>query len=185
MQILAGWLADRKRRAWIAAAAGGLVLLGADWWGRQARVWVVNTSAGPVVLVVDGRERMRLPPTSTETPGAGEGMRLSPGVHRVVVRGQAGAVDEMDISLSAGGSYLLAPGDTDQCFWIEHTAYGLAAPQLSPLRLLPREQRLWLIPDEVDAWFFPTPPPSDADRWSSGGTRTAVRQARCGFEPWR
>jgi hypothetical protein len=174
----------RHRRpllAGLAAAALGAWL----WFGRAPYLRVVNPHGELLLLVIDGKLRAELPPTSTETPGAGVELRLSPGSHRISIHTRANVpIDELTPVLFANARYLLVPGESDQCFWVEHTAYGQAAPRGPPLRRLPPEQRLWILPDEIDAWFFPTPPPS-SDRRSSGGTRTAVRQARCGFEPWR
>lgn len=181
------WLAPRWRRhrlRLLAAAALALlcVLL---WLERRPHLRVINTLSAPVRLLVDGRPLATIDPTSTETPGAGVELRLTSGFHKLTVQTPEGAlVDELNTALTANSSYLLSPGDSDQCFWIEHTAYGQAQPEMPPLRRLVPEQRLWVIPDQVDAWFFPTPPPSP-DKRSSGGTRTAIRQARCGFDPWR
>jgi len=177
------WWALHRRRV---LAATVVALVGAAFWfERYPRLRVVNTRAEPLLLVVDGRRRVTLAPTSTESPDAGVELRLSPGFHKLAAFTLAGEpVDELSPNFPPNSSYLLAPGESDQCFWVEHTAYGQAQPELPPLRRLPPEQRLWPVPDEVDAWFFPTPPASQ-DRRSSGGTRTAVRQARCGFDPWR
>jgi hypothetical protein len=180
--LVARW--QRHRRVALALAA--VTLLGALLWaGRAPTLRLINPHGEPVLLLIDGKEWGWIPPSSTETPGAGRSLRLAPGLHKLTFRSASGApLDELQPDLYPSGHYLVAPGESDQCFWIEHTAYGQAQPQAPPLRKLPPEQRIWALPDEVDAWFFPTPPPS-SDRRSSGGTRTAVRQSRCGFEPWR
>lgn len=174
-----------RHRRHVLAAAAALVLALVWWFDRFARLHVVNTLADPVELRIDGRARAWLLPITSETPEAGVELRLRPGFHHIALVAPSGAtVEELDGNLPPHSRYLFAPSDGDQCFWVEHTAYGQALPTLPPSRPLPPEQRLWALPDEVDAWFFPTPPAS-SDRRSSGGTRTAVRQARCGFEPWR
>ncbi|MCS6901680.1 MAG: hypothetical protein RMJ98_18765 [Myxococcales bacterium] len=180
---LALWF-QRYRRPLLVGLA--VMALGVGpWWERAPRLRVVNPHGEPLRLIIDGKFRAELPPTSTETPGAGVELRLSPGTHRVTFQTQARVpVEELSLELFPNTRYLLVPGESDQCFWVEHTAYGQALLQGPPLRRLPPEQRLWVLPNEIDAWFFPTPPPS-SDRRSSGGTRTAVRQARCGFDPWR
>lgn len=177
------WARRHRRRL----QAGFALLLLAVWlWaGRAPHLRVVNPHGELLLLFVDGKLRAELPPTSTESPGAGLELRLAPGPHAISIRTRGNVpIDELRPELSPNTRYLLAPGESDQCFWIEHTAYGQALPQAPALRLLPPEERLWRLPDEIDAWFFPTPPPS-SDRRSSGGTRTAIRQARCGFDPWR
>jgi hypothetical protein len=180
-------LPERRRRIVKASPALPVLALAAlvFSWSRHASLRVVNTLADPLSLSIDARPAVMLPPVSAETPEAGVLFSLSPGEHHLVTRQADGSlVDELDVSLPANSTYLFAPALTDQCFWIEHTAYGQARPTRAPLKLLPREQRIWSMPDDVDAWFFPTPPSSALDRRSSGGTRTAVRQARCGFDPW-
>ena len=185
-----GWLRQRLPPLWrryrrhAYAALATLLLAIAVWFDRLARVRFVNTLADPLELRIDGRSRAWLPPTTTETPEAGIELRLGTGFHHLVLLNPAGVkVDELDANLPAHSRYLLAPSDSDQCFWVEHTAYGQAQALLPASRALPPEQRLWQLPNEIDAWFFPTPPAS-ADKRSSGGTRTAIRQARCGFDPW-
>lgn len=180
-------LVPRWRR-WRRHVIGGVLLLalgGGLWASRAPYFRVINPHAAPVLLFIDGKLRATLPPTSLETPGAGLELRLSPGPHNLLVRTQEGVLlEELSPHLAPNSRYLFVPGESDQCFWVEHTAYGQALPERPALRLLPSEQHLWTLPDEIDAWFFPTPPPS-SDRRSSGGTRTAIRQARCGFEPWK
>ena len=172
----------RYRRHTLALAVLALLSL-ALWFDRFARLRVINTLADPVELWVDGRARAWLLPVTTETPEAGFELRLSPGFHRLVLVTTAGVkLDELEANMPAHSRYLFAPSTSGQCFWVEHTAYGQARPTMPASRPLPPEQRLWLLPDEIDAWFFPTPPAS-ADRRSSGGHRTAIRQVRCGFEP--
>lgn len=178
---------ERQRQLRLLAASPLVALVALLLWrSRYPTLRVVNSTADPLLLIIDEKQRILLPPVSAETPEAGVVLRLSPGSHKLEALHEDGSsFDRLDVALPAASMYLMAPGMTDQCFWIQHTAYGQAKPTMPPLRLLPREQRIWAVPDEIDAWFFPTPAPSSLDRRSSGGTRTAIRQARCGFEPWR
>jgi hypothetical protein len=154
--------------------------------GRMVEVRVVNTTTGPLLVGLAGTQGVKVPPALVETPLAGVSLHLSPGrVHLVARDDRAGLVDEIERTLEPGGLYLYAPAVTDQCFFVEHTAYGQARPEAPPRRALVREERIWALPLPIDAWFVPSPPTSESDDRSSGGTRTAVRQARCGFEPWQ
>jgi hypothetical protein len=162
------------------------------WHQAQAKIFVVNTSDTPVMLIVDGVALGIVPIVSIETPDAASVFRVSPGTHRIQTHRASDdapddheIVDDLDLRLSWAGSYLFAPGITDQCFWIQHTAYGRARRTLPALRALERTQRVWPIPDDIDGWFVPNPPSNRLDHRSTGGTRTAIRQGRCGIEPWQ
>jgi hypothetical protein len=177
----------RRRQLIAGAAALPLVLIGTLIVSHERAVTLrtVNTLAEPLVLLVDGKQRAVLQPVSSETTEAGLALRLGPGWHRLTTLRLSGEeVENFEVHLPAATHHLYAPGSTEQCFWVEHVAYGQAEPRLPARRLLPREQRVWAIPDEIDAWFFPSPPASSVDHRSSGGTRTAIRQSRCGFDPW-
>jgi hypothetical protein len=151
----------------------------------RAELRFVNTHEEPLTVILDGKRKLSLSTVATETPDSGTSIRLSAGTHHLRTETPGGlVVDDMDLRVEAFTSYLVAPGHTDQCFFVEHTAYGAAKPRLEPLRELPREERIWALPEIVDAWFVPNPPPSADDKRSSGGVRTAIRQARCGFLPW-
>ena len=89
------------------------------------------------------------------------------------------------VRLAWGASYLFAPLPSDQCFWIQQTAYGRSRRTAVPFRELQRDRQIWPLPETVDAWFVPNPPPNPLDKVSSGGVRIAVRQGRCGVEPWQ
>ncbi len=194
-EAIVAWLARlpvARRRVVLALCGVASAALAAAliWRSRFAAVRVVHTQPEPAWLRVDGGRAVRLDPVSTETPEAGVSVALPPGRHRLVVSTAEGVeLDVVEATLAPRASYLFGPAagapPGEQCFWVEHTAYGQARPTRPPLRSLLPELRLWQVPDEVDAWFFATPPPSERDHRSSGGTRTAVRQSRCGFEPWR
>jgi hypothetical protein len=162
-----------------------LIATGIVWSERAVTLRIVNTLPEPLALLVDGKPRALLPPVSSETTGAGVSLRLGPGWHRLITRHLSGEeLENLEVNLPATSHYLYAPGSTEQCFWVEHIAYGQADPLMAARRLLPRDQKVWAIPDEIDSWFFPSPPASSVDHRSSGGTRTAIRQSRCGFDPW-
>jgi hypothetical protein len=173
-----------RRRALVAGVV--LVLAGIAFLvalGSRPIVRVVNATTVPVLVVIDGRTKVRVPPTSLETAFAGEILRPWPGTHTLAVTPEGGAPGEpIRALLSAYTSYLYAPASDDQCFWVERTVYGRAKASGPRLRALPPDQRVWVVPDRVDVWFAPSPLPGD-DRWSSGAERVAVRQVRCGSEP--
>jgi hypothetical protein len=125
-----------------------------------------------------------IPPTSIETPFAGEIIRLFPGTHSFAVAGtEENEVETTRAMISAYTTYLLVPASEQQCFFVQRTTYGRARPSGPRLRALPPEQKIWVMPERVDAWFAPNPAPFSEDTYSSGAERIAVRQIRCGSEP--
>jgi hypothetical protein len=179
-------LPPERRRALGAAAGVALVALGAGAWARSRRagLLIINAGGERAWLSVDGNPSIELPPSSVETPRAGVELALPPGEHRFVVRVAGGAkLDERRVTLAPQARYLYAPVDAEQCFWVQTTAYGQVEPSETSTRQLPREQKVWLLPALVDAWFVPNPPPNPDDDWSTGGVRVALRQGRCGFPP--
>lgn len=166
----------------LAAAALAVVI----FFLVSAEVRIVNTTGGPVRVAIDGGKPRLVANVAAESPDAGVVIRLWPGRRKVRVTTEAGdELEARELPLSASTTYLWAPANTEQCFWIEHTAYGRTKPEAPPLRMLPEGQTLWPVPAQIDGWFFPTPPAGVNDARSSGGTRTAVRQARCGLPPWK
>jgi hypothetical protein len=183
-----GWrrLSPRGRRLTAGLVLGAVGALAVGLWGlgRRAALVAVNVGGESAWLSVDDGASVELPPTSVETPGAGVELALAPGEHRLVVRVAGGAkLDERRVNLAPHGRYLYAPVGAEQCFWVQTATYGQAEPVGAPLRALPREQRVWALPAEIDAWFAPNPPPDPGDTLSTGGVRVAVRQGRCGFPP--
>jgi hypothetical protein len=88
-----------------------------------------------------------------------------------------GVLVRREVTLSAGGNYLFAPASDDYCFWLETDFYGRnARPQHK--QHLPAGQQFWSLPTHIDAWFGKNPDPG-ADRVSTGGEMTALRQDRC------
>ncbi len=171
-------------------SAGALAALGA--WaalevvlGARATLVIVSTSGAPIVVSVDGATYV-VPNVAAETPGAGLRVRVFPGARRLIARAADGReLESVDAGVARGRTYLWAPLATDQCFFVEHTAYGRAPPERPPLEALPEAARFWALPSQIDAWFVPTPRASDLDHRSTGGGRTVIRQARCGTTPFR
>jgi hypothetical protein len=146
-------------------------------------VRVVNLTDGRLEIVVDGRARASVPPTSAESTGAGIELRVPAG-QRVfsAVDGTGRVVDTAAVSVGAGGQHLYAPASAPYCFWIEATGYGKrksAGTEIQPLRGLPR---FWALRDAIDLWFSPLPD-ADFDDRSTGGYLRAVRQAPCEAAP--
>ncbi|MFO0658300.1 MAG: hypothetical protein U0165_00485 [Polyangiaceae bacterium] len=120
-----------KKAALTALALLALSLL--LWRQAQAKIFVVNTGDIPLMLSIDGVERIVLPIVSIETPDSAIELRVNPGTHRLVTRRASPdapddheIVDDLDVRFTWAASYLFAPGLTDQCFWIQHSAYGRA-----------------------------------------------------------
>jgi hypothetical protein len=176
---------QRHRRAWLIGLILHLALftwLSATWFRRKPYLHIVNTTDAPLILYIDERSIQSLPVVSMETPGSPEIIRLSPGIHRLTTKTASGSVvDDVHAQLYPWTHYLFAPGQTDQCFWVQRTFYGAVNKGTPKPVVLPREKRVWPLPSDIDMWFVPTPEPGNPSHWFSGGTRTALRQSRCGF----
>lgn len=188
----ARWLAplragSPRRRLALAATLSALA------WGlfelsraSRATVVIVSTSGAPITVSIDGGAPREVANVAAETPGAGARVGVFAGTHRLVATPSDGRDPEVvEVRVAGGQTYLWAPLARDQCFFIEHTTYGRRAPERPALEELPDTSRFWSVPPRLDAWFVPTPRSSDADRRSTGGERTVVRQARCGTTPFR
>ena len=155
------------------------------WWSNWPRLLIVNTGTNDVVLWIDNKPSLRISPTTTENPSAGRWQRLVPGTHALHVfmlpEGTLG--DGRTVSFDHGATYLYAPVDSEQCFWLQQRAYGRARLHGPSLRILPASQKFWALPGDIDGWFVRLPTPDLPDRTSSGGVRRVVRQGRCGREP--
>jgi hypothetical protein len=146
-------------------------------------VRVVNLTDGRLEIVVDGRARASVPPTSAESTGAGVELRVPAG-QRVfsAVDASGRVVDTAAVSVSAGGQHLYAPASDPYCFWVETTGYGKsrdAGTEMQPLR---GPSRFWALRDAIDLWFSPLPD-ADGDDRSTGGYLRAIRQAPCEAAP--
>lgn len=187
-QAIASLRAWPRRKKLLAAA----VAVSAAWAtaeafrGVRATIVVVSTSGAPIQISVDGGAPRTIANVAVETPGAGVRIELFAGAHRLTAtRAGDGEPEVTEVRLDGGATYLWAPHATEQCFFVEHTAYGRAKPERPPLDALPSAERVWRLPASIDAWFVPTPRPSEADTRSTGGARTVIRQSRCGTTPFR
>jgi hypothetical protein len=168
---------------WIYAGAF-LALLATPfgWTFVHPIVRVINLSPERLLLSIDGRDVGSVDPTSAESPAAGVELRLPSGRRTLVARTPDGsAVARSVVDIRPGDKHLWAPASQGICFWLEQTHYGRNRPP-AEVRALVSEQRFWPLP-EIDTWFSPNPPPSEADGRSSGGTLWALRQAPCSQAP--
>lgn len=146
-------------------------------------VRVVNLTDGRLDVMVDGRTRASVPPTSAESTGAGVELRVAAGQRVLSARDETGhIVDTAAVSVESGGEHLYAPASPAYCFWIETTGYGKNRDLGTRVELLSPPPRFWALGDAVDLWFSPTPE-ADFDNRSTGGFLRAVRQGRCDAAP--
>ncbi|HWA72942.1 MAG TPA: hypothetical protein VG937_11425 [Polyangiaceae bacterium] len=145
-------------------------------------VRVLELGPAPTELFVDGHRVARVEPSSGESPLAGLELRLPAGERSLVsVDAEGKPVASARISLQAGRRHLYAPGSADICFWLETTSYG--REQKRPDRVpLQGEIRFWVLPEEVNGWFMPSPPAPEGAR-ATGGSTTVLRQAPCEDAP--
>jgi hypothetical protein len=146
-------------------------------------VRVVNLTDARLEIVVDGRSRATVPPTSAESTGAGVELRVAAG-RRVLsaVDGAGRIVDTSSVSIRSGGQHLYAPASNAYCFWVETTGYGRSRGTGTEVRPLRGPGRFWALSDSIDLWFSPLPD-ADFDDRSTGGYLRAIRQARCDAAP--
>jgi hypothetical protein len=139
---------------------------------------VVNLTDGRLTILVDGRVRGLVSPTSAESPSAGVVLRIPAGSHELrSIDADGRVVDVATVLVRGGEMHLYAPGST-ACFWIETTAYGRSRGTTVPDEPLTGEPRFWALPGGIDFWFSPAPLPEADDR-STGGLLRALRQAAC------
>lgn len=140
---------------------------------------VLNLSAGPAALFVDGRELGLVDSTSLESPSAGLRVRVATGQHLLELRTLADdhPVAPRRVHVEPGGQYLYAPASEGVCFWLEYDAYGRRARERRRVPLSP-DSEFWRLPARIDTWFADNPP-AGADARSSGGTMLALRHAPC------
>jgi len=147
-------------------------------WLHHPLVRVLDLMPDPIVVEVDGRRVAEVVGSSREDPAAGVELRLPAGRRRIVTRTRRGEVATNEVLLRSGRLHLFAPGPHEQCFWLETTSYGRLGSAAVERVVLPPDQRFWVLPAAVDAWFVENPPGPGEGR-SSGGQRTALRQGRC------
>jgi hypothetical protein len=151
---------------------------------NTATLRVLNLTGSKYTLLVDGRVQGEVETTSAESPAAGRELRVGAGQRQLQAISHDGRiVSKQTVRLVGGGQHLYAPGATDTCFWIERTSYG-RQKSAGPERIqFARELSFWLLPEQVDTWFAPSPLPVADDGRSSGGVLTALRQAPCRVAP--
>lgn len=144
-------------------------------------VRVLNRYAVPAVVVIDGRHRGVVEPSSVESPAAGLQLHLVAGVHPVQLIAQDGRVlADTTASFRPGVDHLIAASEEPVCFWVERTVYGRASAPRAAREDLPGPGPVWELPGTMHRWFAPNPPTSESDDVSSGGALLALRQGRCG-----
>ncbi len=150
----------------------------------SCHVRVLNRTEEPASVLVDGRLRGVVPPTSAESQRAGLALSLVAGERQLTLVSRSGRVlADVQAGLRPGIDHLLAVSSAPVCFWLERSSYGRAAAEPSsagpPREALLGQGPLWALPYPVDSWFGPNPEPSSSDQLSSGGERVALRQGRC------
>jgi hypothetical protein len=144
---------------------------------------VLNFQDAEISLLAGSERLTRVTPSSLESPHAGARVRLPAGVHDVsVVHADGSLLQSRSLRLEAGQLHLMVIGGEGYCFWLEYDSYGKAPAAQTSYRALDPGQGFWVLPGPVDSWFAENPPPSGDNR-SSGGTRTALRHARCDQAP--
>ncbi len=166
-------------------AGAGLVLVGAplayDYLHPQ--VIALNLGAPEFELLADGVVVGRVVATSLESPEAGLRFRLGVGQRELLARTLGGrTLLSEQVELEAGKTYLYAPLSEEYCFWLEHDDYGRRAAPERHYRVLPQDREFWALPREIDSWFSANPLVT-SDKRSTGGSLTALRQARCEESP--
>ncbi len=168
--------------------SGAIVALAAApffQWLYHPLVRVLDLGPDRVELSVDGRPVAVIDPTSAESPQAGVELHLPSGRRHLDVRDviDGRVVASADVTIEAGAKHLYAPASDEYCFWLETNGYGRAGAPGPGIRPLQGSTRFWALPLDVDSWFAPNPAPAVADRRSSGGVLTALRQAPCAEAP--
>lgn len=162
------------------ALALGLALL-ADGW-HHPRLRVINLGREALWLLVDGERHVALEPAGIDPRRAAVLVRVPSGDHELSALNADGrVVAATRARLESGREHLYAPASAGRCFWLQITGYGRDATEsVSPLL---SEARFFALDAEVDVWFSDTPERSGADRRSTGGTLTTLRQSPCERAP--
>ena len=174
--------AKQKRRftAWMLAGPMlGTALTPFIHWLCHPLVRVVNLTETELVISADEHPLAAVGPTSVEHPEAGVELRAPAGRRVLRAHDRSGHLVAQDtVLVRSGRQHLYAPGEHDQCFWIETTGYGRDGPQTPTVRELSRNRHFWVLPRGIDTWFDRNPSQAD-DARASGGRLTALRQGRC------
>lgn len=176
--------AERPRWRWSAwywvGPLATLIALPASIMFNSATVRVLNLTRADYVLVVDGRPLAVVKRTSAESPAAGRELRIGAGRrHLMAITVDGELLSERYVSLAGGGQHLFSPANDAVCFWLEFTSYGRQQPVGPRTLALAAGAAFWVLPEQVDTWFAPSPLPVADDKRSSGGRLTALRQGPC------
>jgi hypothetical protein len=146
-------------------------------------VRLLNLTEGTVVYRVDERIIASLEPTSFESPIAGSKVRIGVGERTLSAEDSAGrSIGRVTATIRAGHEHLYAPGEAEQCFFLERRLYGADSEGTARAKLVGRG-RFWLIDETIDVWFSPLPDAPVRDFRLSGGKLTAIRQRPCDADP--
>ena len=170
----------RRFTAWMLAGPMlGIALTPFIHWLCHPLVRVVNLTDTVLVISTDEHELAAVGPTSVEHPEAGAELRVPAGRRVIRAKDRSGHLVAQDtVLVRSGRQHLYAPGDHDQCFWIETTGYGRDGPETAIISELNRHRHFWVLPRGIDTWFDRNPSQADDIR-ASGGRLTALRQGRC------
>lgn len=183
-ELRAATLAGPRLPYWLALGpVWALVMATLGWYLHHPVVRILDLNETRIVVTVDGRVLASVEPTSSESALAGVEVRIPAGEHELVARSSDGVeVHRARVRIQSGRRHLYAPGGIRHCFWLEETRYGRLGNQPFAVDPLTGAERFWVLPRRVDTWFAPNPEPT-ADRQSSGGVLTALRQAPCSEMP--
>jgi hypothetical protein len=155
---------------------------------------VLNLGTTRIEVAIDGKPLVAVDPTSNESPAAGALVRVPAGRHALSVSAtlDGSALGNLPVDFHSGATHLFAFAADDTCFWLETTGYGqerLSAPSYETLPSVehfpgePAVLSLWVLPENIDSWFAPSPLASNQSSRSTGGLLTALRQAPCAEAP--
>jgi hypothetical protein len=167
----------------VAVLVAASALLPVYYRAHFPSVRIVNLTDTRLEIVVDGRVRANVPPTSAESTGAGVELRVAAGQRLFSAIDETGrVVDTAEAAVRSGVQHLYAPASGTYCFWVETTGYGRNKGNGTEVRPLRGPGRFWALEDAIDLWFSPLPD-ADFDDRSTGGYLRAVRQAPCEAAP--
>lgn len=170
---------------WVASGVVCVLVLSPFlYWLYHPEVRVLNLGDEPLVVWIDGSKVARLEPSSLESREAGVTLRVKLGQRLLEARSPQGVLlDATPARVQPGALHLYAPASDGYCFWLETTHYGRTLGHEPKLSALAPDQHFWRVPKAIDSWFGANPPADSADRQSTGGVLTALRQSRCSSAP--
>lgn len=143
-------------------------------------VSVLNLTDWQLHLYVDGEQVSTLNASAFESLDAVERLRIPAGQRLLEARTMQGTtVSRMRVQIHPGERHLYAPAASEQCFWLERTAYGRVRASETTLEPLPDTGGFWTLSTPIDTWFAPNPRSTPGDVRSTGGVMVALRHSRC------